>query len=137
MEPFYSKKIPEPEKNFIERLSKSEKVKWWYKNGESEKKYFSVPYIDENGKEMGFFVDFVIQFKDGIVGLFDTKSGRTAADAGTRHDGLYKYIQTENKKGKKLIGGIIVESNGTWRYNDKKKYHFDDNDLSDWKILDF
>ena len=104
MEPFYSKKMPEPEKNFIERLSQSDKVKWWYKNGESEKKYFSVPHIEENGKEKGFYVDFIIQFKDGIVGLFDTKSGRTAADAGTRHDGLYKYMQAENKKGKKLIG---------------------------------
>jgi len=82
-------------------------------------------------------VDFIIQFKDGTVGLFDTKSGRTAADAGTRHDGLYKYMQAENKKGKNLIGGIIVESNETWRYNDKKEYHFDENDMSDWKILDF
>ena len=137
MNPFYSKEMSNPEKNFIERLSTSDKVKWWYKNGESEKKYFSIPYIDENGKEMGFYVDFIIQFNDGSIGLFDTKSGRTAADAGTRHDGLYKYMQDEQKKGKNLIGGIIVESNNTWRYNDEKKFHFDENDLSDWKILDF
>ena len=137
MNPFYSKEMSNPEKNFIERLSTSDKVKWWYKNGESEKKYFSIPYIDENGKEMGFYVDFIIQFNDGSIGLFDTKSGRTAADAGTRHDGLYKYLQDEQKKGKNLIGGIIVESNNTWRYNDEKKFHFDENDLSDWKILDF
>jgi len=137
MEPFYSKKLAIPEQNFIERLSTSDKVKWWYKNGESEIKYFSVPHIEDNGKEKGFYVDFIIQFEDGTVGLFDTKSGRTAEDAGTRHDGLYNYIQAENKKGKKLIGGIIVESNETWRYNDKKEYHFDENDMSDWKILDF
>ena len=137
MEPFYSKKMSKQEENFIERLSKSDKVKWWYKNGESEIKYFSVPHIEENGKEKGFYVDFIIQFKDGTVGLFDTKGGRTAADAGTKHDGLYKYMQAENKKGKKLIGGIVVDDNGTWRYNDKKEYHFDENDMSDWKILDF
>ena len=137
MEPFYSKKMAVPEENFIERLSKSDKVKWWYKNGESEIKYFSVPHIEENGKEKGFYVDFIIQFKDGTVGLFDTKSGRTAEDADTRHDGLYKYMQAENKKGKNIIVGIIVESNETWRYNDKKEYHFDENDMSDWKILDF
>ena len=137
MNPFYSKEMSNPEKNFIERLSTSDKVKWWYKNGESEKKYFSIPYIDEHGKEMGFYVDFIIQFNDGSIGLFDTKSGRTAADAGTRHDGLYKYMQDEQKKGKNLIGGIIVESNSTWRYNDEKKFHFDENDLSNWKILDF
>jgi len=136
MEPFYSKKMSKQEENFIMRLDKSDKVKWWYKNGESEVKYFSVPHV-KNGKEMGFYVDFIIQFKDGTVGLLDTKSGNVAADAGTRHDGLYKYMQAENKKGKNLIGGIIVESNGTWRYNEKKQYHFDENNFSDWKILDF
>ena len=46
-------------------------------------------------------------------------------------------MQAENKKGKNIIGGIIVESNETWRYNDKKEYHFDENDMTDWKILDF
>ena len=137
MQPCYSKKLSKPEENFIERLDKSDKVKWWYKNGESEIKYFSVPHVEENGKEKGFYVDFIIQFKDGTVGLFDTKSGSVAGAAGTRHDGLYKYMQAENKKGKNLIGGIIVESNETWRYNDKKEYHFDESDMSDWKILDF
>ena len=137
MNPFYSKKLSEPEEKFIEYLNNSETVEWWYKNGETEKKFFSVPYIDDDGKEKGFYVDFLIRFQDGTVGIFDTKSGRTAADAGTRHDGLYKYMQAENKKGKKLIGGIVVDDNGTWRHNDKKEYHFDESDLSDWKILDF
>ena len=137
MNPFYSKKLSEPEEKFIEYLNNSETVEWWYKNGETEKKFFSVPYIDDDGKEKGFYVDFLIRFQDGTVGIFDTKSGRTAADAGTRHDGLYKYMQAENKKGKKLIGGIVVDDNGTWRHNDKKEYHFDESDMSDWKILDF
>jgi type III restriction enzyme len=135
MQPFYSKELSGPEKNFIKRLDESDKVKWWYKNGDSEIKYFSVPHIDKNGMEYGFYVDFIIRFQNGTVGLFDTKSGATAAGADTRHDGLYKYMQAENKKGKKLIGGIIVESNGTWWYNDKKQYHFDENNFSDWKIL--
>ena len=137
MKPFYSKKILVPEQHFIERLSISKKVKWWYKNGESEKKYFSVPYVDDNGKDALFFVDFIIQFNDGIIGLFDTKSGGTAKSAGTRHNGLYKYLKDENKKGKNLIGGIIVESSGTWKYCIDKKYHFDEKNLSSWKILEF
>ncbi len=139
MEPFFTKKLSNPEQKFIERLSISKKINWWYKNGDSEKKYFSVPYVDKNGKDALFFVDFIIQFADGRIGLFDTKDGIHAGDedAGPRHDGLYYYLQTENKKGKNLVGGIIVDSNGTWRYNDKKKYHYDKNNLSDWKILEF
>jgi len=89
----------------------------------------------ENGVIRNF--TFSHTSEDGIIGLFDTKSGATAENAGPRHDGLYKYIQTENKKNKNIIGGIIVEFKGTWRYNDKKKYNYDPDNPSLWEILDF
>ena len=41
----------------------------------------------------------------------------------------------QKKKGKKLIGGIAINQNGTWRYNDNEKYKYDANDLSSWKVL--
>ena len=140
MKPFYSKKEWETENNFMTQLDASDKVEWWYKNGESEIKYFSVPYTNNEGKKRLFFVDFVIQFKDGIIGLFDTKGFGTWSNekAGPRHDGLYSYIQAENKNGKKLVGGIAVKSpNGTWKYNDKKEYDYDENNPTyGWKVID-
>jgi len=136
MKPFYTKKPSQPEKQFIELLEKSDKVKWWFKNGENEIKYFAILYKDENGFERAFYVDFIIQFKDGSIGLFDTKSGITAKDAGPRAEGLQKYIEEQNKKGKKLWGGIAIFVRGTWRYNDNKKYVYNPNDLSNWKILE-
>ena len=42
--------------------------------------------------------------KDGSVGLFDTKSGRTAEDSKDKAEALADYIEKENKKGKKLWG---------------------------------
>ncbi len=135
MKPFYTKKSSQPEKQFIELLEKSDKVKWWFKNGENEIKYFAVLYKDENGFERAFYVDFIVQFKDGSIGLFDTKSGMTAKDAGPRAEGLQRYIKEQNKKGKKLWGGIAIFVNGTWRYNDNEKYEYNPNDLSDWKVL--
>ncbi len=135
MQPFFTKKVSKPEKLFISLLNNSKKVKWWYKNGENEKKYFAVSYIDENGDERAFYVDFIIQFKDGSIGLFDTKSGITAKDAGTRAEGLQKYITQLKKKGKEVWGGILIEHHGSWRYNDEKKYH-DPTNLSKWKILE-
>lgn len=136
MKPFYTKKPSQPEKQFIELLEKSDKVKWWFKNGENEIKYFAILYKDENGFERAFYVDFIIQFKDGNIGLFDTKSGITAKDAGPRAEGLQRYIKEQNEKGKKLWGGIAIFVNGTWRYNDNKKYEYNPNDLSSWKILE-
>jgi len=136
MKPFYTRKPSQPEKQFMDLLDNSKKVKWWFKNGESEKKYFAVPYKDENGVERSFYVDFIVQFIGGTIGLFDTKSGMTAKDAGPRAEGLQKYIREQNKKGKKLWGGIVIFVNGTWRYNDKDKYEYNPNNLSDWKVLD-
>lgn len=135
MKPFYTKKPSEPERLFIELLEGSKKVKWWFKNGESEIKYFAVLYKDEAGIERAFYVDFVVQFEDGTIGLFDTKSGMTAKDAKTRAEGLQKYIKEQNKKGKKLWGGIVININGSWRYNDNEVYIYDETNLKGWKFL--
>ena len=116
-------------------LDKSKKVKWWFKNGENEIKYFAVLYKDENGFERGFYVDFIVQFTDGTIGLFDTKSGMTAKDAGPRAEGLQRYIKEQNKKGKKLWGGIVIYVNGTWRYNNEK-YNYNPNNLYGWRVLE-
>lgn len=134
MKPVYVMKPSVPEKTFMESLDNSNKVKWWFRNGEGEIKFFAVPRTDR----LPFYVDFVVMFKDGRIGLFDTKAGRTAAteDAGPRAEGLQKYIKAYTEKGKKLWGGIAIYVNGTWRYNDQEKYHYDPSNLSNWKILE-
>ena len=131
MKPFYTAKPSEPEVKFIELLNNSSKVKWWFKNGETEIKYFAVLRTDKQS----FYPDFIIQFKNGTIGIFDTKSGMTAENAKERAEGLQKYIKEQNGKGKKLFGGIAIYVNGSWRYNDNKKYEYDPNDLSSWKVL--
>ena len=136
VEPFFeAKNASEPEKKFIEYLeSKTGEIIWWFKNGQRDSSYFAVPYI-ENGEEKPFYVDWIVQYKDGQIGLFDTKSGITAKEAKTRAEGLAKYIKDENAKGKNLWGGIVVHKDGSWRYNDKKVYEYNENDLSEWKYL--
>ncbi len=131
MKPFYTAKPSEPEVKFIGLLNNSSKVKWWFKNGETEIKYFAVLRTDKQS----FYPDFIIQFKNGTIGIFDTKSGMTAENAKERAEGLQKYIKEQNGKGKKLFGGIAIYVNGSWRYNDNKKYEYDPNDLSSWKVL--
>jgi hypothetical protein len=135
MKPFYIRNPSQPEQIFLKFLDNASNIKWWFKNGESEVKYFAVPYKDENKFERAFYVDFIVQFDNGNIGLFDTKQGRTAKDAKYKAEGLQKYIK-QNKK-KKIWGGIVVYVNGTWRYNDKEKYDFNPNNLSGWKVLNF
>ena len=120
---------------FIEYLEKAKQIKWWFKNGRQDGSYFAVPYI-ENEQEKPFYLDFVVMFNDGRLGLFDTKGGVYAKTAEERAEGLAEYIATENKKGKKLFGGIVLKDKNSWRYNDNEKYEYNPNDLKDWKFLD-
>jgi len=133
MKPFYTSESSAPEQQFIELLENSKNVKWWFKNGESEIKYFAVLRTDGGA----FYPDFIIQFNDGKIGIFDTKSGRTASeeDARPRAEGLQSYIKENNKKGKSIIGGIAINKGGTWRYNDNDKYTYDESNLERWKVL--
>ena len=142
MQPFFLfNDSSDPEKDFIKLLDINKDVDWWFKNREGEPKYFSVGYTNKDGFKASFYVDFIVQFKDGRMGLFDTKKGITALDeyAKAKAEALQKYIDEENKKGKKLFGGIVIPKNDrgiVWKINNSKIYSDDLDDLSQWKNFD-
>lgn len=124
-----------PEKEFAAYLdSKKDELEWWFKNGQRDGSFFAVPYI-ENGQQLPFYVDWIVKFKDDRIGLFDTKEGITAKTAKPKAEGLAKYIKEQNKKGKKLFGGIVVRKDNSWRYNDREVYEYNEKDLSGWNFL--
>lgn len=100
-----------PEKEFEAEIDKSKQVDWWYKNGTNKEAYFAVSYVDPTkGVKRSFYPDFIIRFKDGTVGIYDTKSGITAESKETeaKSDALYAYLQNLKGKNIKAVGGIIV-----------------------------
>jgi type III restriction enzyme len=119
---------------FIEFLEKSNNIEWWFKNGVGDATFFAVPY-EEHGVRKAFYVDFIIYYKDGRIGLFDTKGGLTAQTAKARAEGLAKYI-TEYKDSKHIFGGIIIQDGNSWRYHEGQEYKYNPNDLKDWKFLE-
>ena len=138
MQPFYSDGQWKTEAAFIDFLEKSPDVEWWFKNGERDATFFAVPYND--GEDKPFYIDFVVKCRDGRIGLFDTKSGLTQKVAGPKVDGLRKYIKSENKKRRKIFGGIVINTDtrnyqGRWLYFDKTSKELRDN-FSNWKILE-
>lgn len=137
MQPFFCDKREsrqwETEEKFTEFLEKVKSVEWWFKNGDRDATYFAVPYSD-GGIDFPFYVDFIVKMKNGQIGLFDTKGGITARVAGPKAEGLARYIKEQNKKGKKLFGGIAIRKDSNWLYNDNEKYN--DADPKQWKILD-
>ena len=135
MSPAYIKTGIQNEIRFMDFLEKANGVKWWFKNGTNDKKYFAIKYCDlDAGKPRGFYVDFVIRMHDGRIGLFDTKAGFTARIAKVKAEALSRYVM--DNKSKRVFGGITVFENGEWLYNDNEEYAYDGSDFSDWKPLD-
>jgi len=126
-----------PEKEFETHLeTKAEKIDWWYKNGINKKDFFGIKYV-ENDLPHTFYPDYIIQYKSGLVGIYDTKKGSTAKEAASRAETLQVYIKEQNKKGKNLIGGIVIKDNtNKWRVNKQDIYNYDPNNLTGWIFFD-
>ncbi len=138
MQPCYLlEKRSAPEKTFEQFLeTKTNSVQWWYKNGVSKKNYFAIKY-EKKGYPYAFYPDYIVQFADGRIGIFDTKDGMTAENAGERAEALQAYIAAENEKGKNIFGGIVIIENNTLRINQKGEYIFNAKELnSDWIFLE-
>jgi len=136
MKPFYYDNKWKTEEVFIKFLEKSDQIEWWFKNGDRDATFFAVPYI-ENDDQKPFYVDFIVKFKDGKIGLFDTKSGNTIKDAREKSDGLQEYI----KKHKNISGGIVTNTNskdfsGRWMYYKGKGAELNPDDFSNWDLLE-
>lgn len=144
LEPFYEyNRATHPEKRFKEFLdANKEHIDWWYKNGDTGKEHFAVPYVKmadvEAGRESLFYVDFVIKFRSGKIGLFDTKTKRSDHDAPRKHNALLDYIERENEENprRELLGGIIIEEpqdSNHWRYCANRIE--DTHDLTGWEFF--
>ncbi len=130
-----------PEKNFEKFLSEnSDKIVWWWKNGENKQDYFGIKYEYPVGVIHTFYPDYLVQLTDGRIGIIETK------DMGDRDGGNYTKAKAEKlqeyikqQKGQKLFGGIAIEKSDGWKINQKEKYDWskcEKKDWSDWEKLD-
>lgn len=126
-----------PEERFVAFLEKhSDKIDWWYKNGDKGKTHYAIPYEGENGEDESlFYPDFVIRMKSGRVYIFDTKTKGSDLFAPAKHNALRAYMQGLNKEGHNLHGGIIIESSpDCWLYC--KLDINDTQNLQNWDMFD-
>ncbi|OGG47017.1 hypothetical protein A2671_00545 [Candidatus Kaiserbacteria bacterium RIFCSPHIGHO2_01_FULL_49_13] len=133
LEDFYIRKEYDGKKNeleFIDYIDKKTDLDWWFKQDIGQI-YFAVKYFNTAHKRDAlFYPDWIIRFKDGRIGIFDTKSGFTANTEG-RAEELSRKIKA---LGKKFIGGIVVKENGVWYCNDAEKYSYTAGKLDkNWK----
>jgi len=130
-EPCYLSFDSDVEKNFIEYLDvNNDKIIWWWQNGSE---HMAINFGIKYGIKSTFQPDFLVMFNDGRLGVFDTKaSGEREDDNKLKGEALQKYILEENKKGKNLIGGLVIKKGEHFRINSKPIYTpFSDN-MNDW-----
>lgn len=127
IQPFYLKKEYNGRINELKFLNyleqKKDKLDWWFKNGDSGKEYYCLKYYNTAKKEeVLFYPDWILKFKDGRIGIFDTKSGNTAQNPEGRAEGLANKLKKLNENGKKYIGGLVVLENNQWYFFNNEKY---------------
>ena len=78
----------------------------------------------------------VVKFKDGRIGIFDTKGGMFKTDDKVKSDALQRYIIEETYKGKNLIGGLVIKNFDHFRVFMKDGYIPFDNNPEEWEYFD-
>lgn len=75
-----------PETSFIKSLDKTDDdILWWFKNGVSESKYFSIAYKKTDNHYYGFYPDFLIKTKQETI-IVEIKS-----DADFKPENVLKF----------------------------------------------
>ena len=80
-------------------------------------------YFNTSTKEEAlFYPDWILKFKDGRIGIFDTKSGFTAQNPEGRAEGMANKLKELNNNGGNYIGGLVVLENNQWYYFTNENY---------------
>lgn len=82
-------------------------ILWWFRNGIKSEQSFSIIYKNNQGETHNFFPDFIVQYTDGTVGIFDPKDGWTLEEWREKHQALTKYLHEQTNTGKTLIGWFV------------------------------
>lgn len=114
------------EKNFLQYLDTQNAVEWYWENGsELMRINFGISY--NNGMNT-FQPDFIIKFKDGSVGIFDTKPNdeTNLADTTIKNEALRDYLYDINQNrgyDPKVVGGIVCQSGTQFYLFEGRDYH--------------
>jgi type III restriction enzyme len=131
------------EKIFEKFIDADSSVKWWFKNGVNKIEYFGVKYFFPANRIKSFYPDYIVQYVDGTIGIFETKSKGDDENLGgfnektkRKAEALNVWKKTLSAKGIKVRAGIVlVVSDKSIYINEKDNFDIEKairNDFSDW-----
>jgi len=117
---------------FINYIDQSQKISWWFKNGDHGKDYFALKYYNTSEQEERlFYPDWIVKLADGSIGIFDTKLDQTLDTEG-RAMGLSKRLQ---ELGDVFVGGIVRFGSGVFEYCNSSDYDDITPSKNEWNPL--
>jgi type III restriction enzyme len=126
-----------PERQFEELIDQMVDVKWWWKNGESRKEYFSVKYEYPEGTPRAFFPDYILKLRDESLMIIEMKSASDFDGLTTtplKMKALNDYLNN-SKKVKNVSCGIVVAKGKQLLAHKGDDYDWNkttNNDWSEW-----
>lgn len=129
------------EKLFEKHCETSEKVLWFYKNGDKGPEYFSIVYTDNLGKQKSFYPDYIVGTNDGAVWIIETKGGFTKTGqsedidqfTSKKFDVLMAYIAKYSAKNFK--GGIVRQDKQSFELCICSETYSDNVKSESWRLL--
>ena len=131
------------EKIFEKIIDKDDAIEWWFKNGVNKVEYLGMKYFFPANRIKSFYQDFIVHYKDGTIGVFETKSKGDDENFGgfnektkQKAEALFVWKKALSAKGIKVRAGIVLVVSEKLVYiNENVKYDIakaNNNDLSDW-----
>lgn len=126
-----------PEVKFEKFCERSDRVEWWYKNGDKGNEYFSIVYVDNFNRQKLFYPDYIISV-NGKVWIIETKGGfdrsGNSQDIDLYTPKKFKVLKDYlNEHG--LKGGIVRNDAVTDELYICTDAYSDDFGSDDWRLL--
>lgn len=127
-------KINQLELDFIHYLDQHEDSIEYFRKNWSEHMNSNFGIKKRNG--WVFQPDFLIQFKNWKIWIFDTKAGKwfNESDNQEKSEALQQYIVDKNNKWKNLIWWLVIKNNKDWNfyYYNRNLYQTYEENPSEW-----
>ena len=126
-----------PEIKFEKFCERSERVNWWYKNGDKGNEYLSIVYTDNSEKQKLFYPDYIVNV-NGKTWIIETKGG---FDRSGNSQDIDKYTSKKFAVLKaylekySLKGGIVRNDDSTDELCICTENYSDDIQSDDWVVL--
>lgn len=122
------------EKEFIDYLeTQKDKIEWWWQNGNE---HMALNFGIKYGDYSTFQPDFIVKYKDGKIGIFDTKAvGDREEENKLKAEALQNYIQEENDKGRNIFGSLVIKHSNHFRVNYNRTYESFKVKEKDWEYF--